>query len=81
MYNSKNIIIHNTASAALFQLSSIIFERFALYIKVNKVPTNAPKEEEKSDLDPSFYQSDFFILPPLIFFLVGKVSNFFVNSS
>jgi len=37
MYSSKNVMIHNPASAALFQLSSLIFEQFIVYIKATKL--------------------------------------------
>jgi hypothetical protein len=54
MYSSKNIIIHNTTSAAIFQLSSIIFDHFVIYIKSNKLQESM--DNEKIGLNHYFYQ-------------------------
>lgn len=46
MYNSKNIIIHNTSSAALFQLTDIYFDNLTNLF--NNLDIESFKSEEKN---------------------------------
>ena len=46
MYNSKNIIIHNTSSAALFQLTDIYFDNLTNLF--NNLDNESLKSEEKN---------------------------------
>lgn len=54
MYNSKNIIIHNTSSAALFQLTDIYFDNLTnLFNNLGRVDEN----EEKNCMNEKILQN------------------------
>ncbi len=55
MYNSKNIIIHNTSSAALFQLTDIYFDNLTNLF--NNLNNEANKTEEKSVMNEKILQN------------------------
>lgn len=55
MYNSKNIIIHNTSSAALFQLTDIYFDYLTGLF--NNLHVDFDKNEEKNFMNDKILQN------------------------
>lgn len=55
MYNSKNIIIHNTSSAALFQLTDIYFDNLTNLF--NNLGKDVDENEEKNSMNEKILQN------------------------